>query len=202
MRCTGWPSIPRCRRRVAPASPPPWIQSRGGPDDNAPFRQNFHRAFHSRPRSPTPLRAGAARRPSGHRHRLRNSLCGRRVRWDRRPVIPRVCLLAISFDLLPVQRSEPVKTHARVPSVREPQIRAVVAAVVHEFHVFSGGDQPVRDLKRPKIYAVARAFVIEGEGLPTVANLNHSSGKGGPAETRILSGRSTQVLSVGRLERI
>ena len=66
----------------------------------------------------------------------------------------------------PVERRLPALRRARVPAVRQPVLRAPVAAGADELEILAARDGRARELERLEQASVSRPLVVEGEFQP------------------------------------
>ena len=88
------------------------------------------------------------------------------------------------------------------PSISQPQLCAIIAAVVDKLLILGIGNQAIAKLVGGQVHPVSRCFVIEGKTRTIVTDLNQASGKTMPRQAADCF-RSARVGSrVGRQQRI
>jgi hypothetical protein len=102
----------------------------------------------------------------------------------------------------PVERRSPAALAGRGPTVREPELRLLVAARLDELEVLAIGDEPRGELEGVDVDAMARALVVESERVALVADPADPLVPAVPGGRLGLRGRSLGELPIDGRERI
>src|SRR5579859_3997722 len=89
-------------------------------------------------------------------------------RVDRAQAVQRHLVPAV-VAALPIERRVPALLLDRPPAIREPELRARIATLLHEAQILTVGDQAVGKAEGIEELAVARPLVVEGEALEAIA---------------------------------
>ena len=141
-----------------------------------------------------PFRLGgqARTRPTGKRIGfVAAEVRHRRVHHQRAGSRQRV-LVPGTVDLAPVERRLPVALPHRRPSIAEPQVRALIALILHELQILAIRHQTIRQLKGTQKRVVTGRFVIERK--PTICTDRN--------DPTLMIDPASGVCAVGRARRV
>ena len=91
---------------------------------------------------------------------------------------------------LPVERRAPAFLVHEVPTIREPELRALVATVGDELRVLAAGDRTRGQLERLQQLAVPRTLVVVRERVAAGSYLDLTAGERNPLRLHLAAART------------